>query len=182
MSNSTCYYRNCKLEEYHTRLRAIEGSMFCYRCGDRIPVKVCAFNETDANDAKRDALAHLVDDYQGRKCRFAQNTLFDMCVRDNIGSFKAVFANPGTKNTLNALYAYLNTLPKRLRVKNKTLTELDDNDSYYIKYYINLFLPYDLVTVLLENYTDSTVLENLVFLEIIIEDVMKLLEKNFNSV
>ena len=180
MLTSTCYYRNCKLADYHMRLRELEETISSYVCGTRIRIKLCALNDTDVNDVKKDALERMRSDYHDRKCKLTQKTLFDLCIRDNIASFKSVFSTPGTRNTLNTLYMYLSNLPKRIKVRNKSLVDLDDFDNYYVKYYINLYLPYDLITILLENYADSTTMDRLTFLEILIDELFQILKTNFN--
>ena len=182
MINSTCYYRNCKLEEYHNRLIKLEDCIKNYKVGDRLKLKLCSMDDTIITPSKSNALQMLKSDYHDKKCKLSSGTLFDLCIRDNASSFKSVFSDPGTRNTLIALYMYIDSLPKRIRIRNKSLSDLSELDSYYVKYYINLYLPYDLITILLENYTESDTMDKLIFLEGLLDNMFDLLERNFNLI
>ena len=179
MLNSTLYYRNCKLEEYRSRLSALEESIKNYTCGDIIKIKLCSFNEYDVYRTKEDALEKLKSDYYSKKCRFSK-TLFDLCIRDNAVGFRSVFASPSARVTLNSLYAYIDSIPRHIKIGTKSFMELEEMDRQYLKYYINLYLVYDLVTVLLDNYMESTKIDSMLFMEVILDDLLGIMEKNFN--
>jgi len=180
MITSTDYYRTCMLNEYTKKMSELESKLKTFTYKDKIKIKISSFNDEYDENVKKDALNRLKDDYFNNKCLNKDCTLFDLCIRKDINKFKQVFIESNTKTVLETLYSYLRRVPNELANKNKQVLISDDIILYYFKYYINVYFCYDFASILLENYSDCYDIDKLIFLEILINDLLYVLEKNLN--
>ena len=184
MFNSLDYYKQSKYNEYTKRLKEMEEKMKIfndYKKFDKIGIKLCSF-PTYNDEIKIESFKLLKQDYFSNKCSFVENkTLFDICIRNN-ERFKLIFNSIGTKKTIEKLYEFLDTIPKQIKLmktiklKIKSVEILD----CYFRYYINLYLCYDLITSFLENYLNKNDKESIEFLDIIINEILSALENMIN--
>lgn len=200
MLNSTTYIRQCKTCLYITKLNTILEKLS--KLNDINHLKhwveskkplLCSYGEIDQNNLINTNLK-MVNDYLTKK-NFYGYTMFDICIRKNIKYFKSIFKTLGTKEFLQYLYQYMDKLPRQLNeILSEILSEnlnfhlndtLNDkkinkdeflsNSLLYFKCYINTFLCYDLLTVFLENYKNSNDLEQMIWLEIVMDDIINLI-------
>ena len=181
MITSFQYYRDSKLNEYSKRLNDIEMKMKSfsdYNKFNNINFNLCRFpNYPD--DIKLKSLKLLKMDYFSNKCSYVNNkTLFDICIRNN-RNFNLIFNSIGSKNIIETLYTFIDKLPCQIRLI-APFKNFNDETDCYIRMYINMYLCYDLLTSLLENYSVTTEVDTLNFLEILINELFYPLDNVFS--
>ena len=110
------------------------------------------------------------------------NTLFDLCLRNNINYFKSNFSMSNSKSTLESLYNFIRLLPNIIRINNIPLSDLDLKIKCYFKHYINLFFLYDLSTSLLENLKLANEMYKIKYLEMLLNDIIFVLCKIYENI
>jgi len=180
MITSFQYYRDSKFSEYSKRLNNIEMKMksFCdYNKFNNTRLNLCRFpNYPD--EVKLKSLKQLKMDYFSNKCSYVNDkTLFDICVRNN-RNFNLIFNSIGSKNTIENLYVFIDKLPCQIKLMT-LFKNFNDEIDCYIRMYINMYLCYDLLTSLLENYSVATEVDMLNFLEILINELFYPLDNVF---
>lgn len=194
MLNSTVYHRQCKLSCYIKRVKEFENKMkmlipidykskpnsfLIEKCNKLLSdksFKFCRYNNID-NESFISAFNQMVEDYFNKNCRFLPDsnlTLYDVCLRNLGNRFKNVFNNCGTRNILLALYEYLDKVPHYITIKNKPLSDYPLSTDCYFRHYVNCFFCYDIVINLLENYKTLEEMDQLIFLETLIDDILYL--------
>lgn len=189
MINSSIYRRQKRLNEYaqmlskfEKRMRSLTDDSLQKKWLKSHPLLLCRYNNS-SNTTFLASLTEMITDYFNRTCKYSKDsTMFDICLRENINRFKAVFCSPGTHSILEAFYEYVSKVPNYILVKGKRLGEADLSVDCYFRHYINLFFCYDILTCLVENYRTLTLPDQMTFVELLIDDIAFLLNTIFNKI
>lgn len=181
MLTSTLYHRDYKVKEYVNTINQLEKKIndpdyVNYKSSsllDKRSIKIIVYSHCDSNGFI-EAFKEMYNDHMTKKSKVANKTLYDICLHDLGNRFRGIFSNNGTHNILLAFYEYMDKLPRYIRLKGKDLSEYPPSYDVYFRHYINTFFCYDVVINLLENYKQTTTMDQMICLEMLINDILYL--------
>ena len=175
-----CNYDNVDDNTFLFQLKQVISDYF-----NKITVKVKLNNnyQINQNDLEKGNLNQIqINKNEIKLIKDNSNTLFDLCLRNNINYFKSNFSMSNSKSTLESLYNFIRLLPNIIRINSIPLSDCDLKIKCYFKHYINLFFLYDLSTSLLENLKLANEMYKIKYLEMLLNDIIFVLCKIYENI